>query len=83
MNNGALDFLLIYSDSLHLVEKNNLKRGKSILKAIDSNSNANPYKNAVCFNLNECDFPPLPSPATRSSHENKKGLSPFYHKNFF
>ena len=36
------------------------------MKAIDSNSNANPYKNAVCFNLNECDFPPLPSPATRS-----------------
>ena len=21
---------------------------------------------AACFNLNECDFPPLPSPATRS-----------------
>ena len=36
------------------------------MKAIDSNSNANPYKNAVCFNLNECDLPPLPSPATRS-----------------
>ena len=51
---------------MHLVEKGNLKLGKSILKAIDSNSNANPYKNAVCFNLNECDFPPLPSPATRS-----------------
>ena len=29
------------------------------------NSNANPYKNAVNFNLNECDLPPLPSPATR------------------
>ena len=44
---------------IHLVEKSNLKLGKSILKAIDSNSNANPYKNAVCFNLNECDLPPL------------------------
>ena len=33
---------------------------------MDSNSNANLYKNAVCFNLNECDFPPLPSPASRS-----------------
>ena len=68
LNNGALDFSLFYSDGLHLVEKGNLKLGKSILKAIDSNSNANPYKNAVCFNLNECDFPPLPSPATTSKH---------------
>ena len=65
-NNDTSDFLLFYSDALHLVEKGNLKLGKSIFKAIDSNSNANPYKNAVCFNLNECDFPPLPSPATRS-----------------
>ena len=24
-----------------------------------------PYKNAVCFSLNECDFPALPSPVTR------------------
>ena len=62
LNNGALD----YSDGLHLVKKGNLKLGKSILKAIDSNSNANPYKNAVCFNLNGCDFPPLP--ATTSKH---------------
>ena len=61
-----MNFLLFFSDGLHLVEKGNLKLGKSILKAIDSNSNANLYKNAVCFNLNECDFPPLPSPATRS-----------------
>ena len=66
LNNGTLDFLLFYSDALHLVEKGNLKLGKSILKAIDSNSNANPYKNTVCFNLNECGFLPLPSPATRS-----------------
>ena len=66
LNNGALNFSLFFSDGLHLVEKGNLKLGKSILKAIDSNSNAIPYKNAVCFNLNECDLPPLPSPATRS-----------------
>ena len=66
LNNGALDFSLFYSDGLHLIEKGNLKLGKSILKEIDSNSNPNPYKNAVCFNLNECDFPPLPSPATTS-----------------
>ena len=65
LNNGPLDFLF-YSDSLHLVEKCNLKLDKSILKANDSNSNPNPYKNAVCFNLNECDFPSLPSLATRS-----------------
>ena len=61
-----MDFSLFYSDGLHLVEKGNLKLGKSILKAIDSNSNANPYKNAVCFSLNECDFPSLPSPSTTS-----------------
>ena len=66
LNNGALDFSLLYSDGLHLVEKGNLKFGKSILKVIDSNSNANPYKNAECFNLSQCDFPPLPSPATTS-----------------
>ena len=61
LNNGALDFSLFYLDGLHLVEKDNLKLGKSILKAIDSNSNANPNKNAVWFNLNECDFPPISS----------------------
>ena len=44
LNNGALDFSLFFSDGLHLVEKGNLKLGKSILKVIDSNSNANPYK---------------------------------------
>ena len=64
LSNGALDFSLFYSDSLYLVEKGKLKLGKSILKAINSNSNANPYKNAVWFNLNECDFPLLPSSAT-------------------
>ena len=63
LNNGTLDFSLFYSDALHLVEKGNLKLGKSVLKAIDSFSNANPYKSAVCFNLNECDSP---QPATRS-----------------
>ena len=65
MNNGALDFSLFYSDGLHFVEKGNLKLSKSILKDIDFNSNANPYSNAVGFNLNECDFPQLPLPATR------------------
>ena len=59
-----MDFSLFYSDGINLVEKGNLKLGKSILKVIDSNSNADPYKNVVCFNLNECDFPSLPSPAT-------------------
>ena len=42
LNNGTLFFLLFYSDSLYLVEKCNLKLGKSFLKATDSNSNANP-----------------------------------------
>ena len=65
VNDSAWDFLLFSSDCLHLVEKGNLKLGKSILKAIDSNSNTNPYKNVVYFNLNECDFPPLPYPATK------------------
>ena len=59
-----MDFSLFYSDALHLVDKGSLKLGKSIL--IDSFSNANPYKSAVCFNLNESDFPPLPSPEPRS-----------------
>ena len=36
LNNGASDILLFYSDGLHLIEKGNLKLGKSILKAIDS-----------------------------------------------
>ena len=44
LNNGTLDFSLFYSDGLHLVEKGNLKLGKSILKATDSNSNATSYK---------------------------------------
>ena len=61
-----MDFSLFYSDGLQLVEKGNLKLGKSILKAIDSNSNGYLFKNAVCFNLNYCDFPPLPSRATTS-----------------
>ena len=65
LNNCALDFLLFYWEGLHLVEKGNLKVGKSVLKANKFNSNANPYKNAVWFNLNKCDFPPLPYPATR------------------
>ena len=42
LNNGAPDFSLFYSDDLYLVEKGNLKLGKSILKATDSNSKANP-----------------------------------------
>ena len=68
-----MDFSLFYSDSLHLVEKGNLK-----LEAIDSNSNANPYKNSACFNLNECNFPPLSSPANRSKplYFPKKHLGP-------
>ena len=66
LNNGTVDFSLFYSDALHLIKRGNLKLGKSILEAIDSTSNANPYKRAICFNLNEYNFPPLPSPTTRS-----------------
>ena len=36
LDNGTLDFSLFYSDGLHLVQKDNLKLGKSILKAIAS-----------------------------------------------
>ena len=80
LNNGTLDFLLFYSDALHLVEKGNLKLGKSILKAIYSISNLNPYKSAVCFNLNECDFPHLAFPATRSKplHSPVKCVGPVH-----
>ena len=62
-----MDFSLFYSDGLHLVQKGNLKLGKSILKAIDSTITGSRipscYKNAVCstdFNLNLEDFPTLP-----------------------
>ena len=52
LNNGTLDFLLFYSDGLHLVEKGYLELGKSILKAVDSTVTGskipNRYKNAVC-----------------------------------
>ena len=63
LDNNALDFSLFYSDGLHLVQKGNLKLGKSILKAIDSTITGSRipsrYKNAVCstdFNLNLKDF---------------------------
>ena len=56
--------LLFTSDGLHLMEKGNRKLGKSILILIVANANS--YKTTVGFNLNERDFPPLPSPATRS-----------------
>ena len=67
LHNGTLDFSLFYSDDLHLVQKGNLKLGKSILKAIDSTITGSRipirYKNTVCstdFNLNLEDFPTLP-----------------------
>ena len=60
---------LFYSDGLHLVEKGDLKLAKSIQKAIviyiPITSIANLKKNLSLFKLNECDFPPLQSPATR------------------
>ena len=65
LNNSALEFLFFYLNDLHLVEKANLELGKSILKAIDSNSNVNPYKKCSMLQLNECDFSALPSRATR------------------
>ena len=62
-----MDFSLFYSDGLHLVQKGNLKLGKSILKAIASTITGSRilsrYKNAVCstdFNFNLEDFPTLP-----------------------
>ena len=63
-----MDFLLFYSDGLHLVEKGNLELGKSILKTIDFTISGskipNRYKNVVFFtdfNLNLEDFPTLGS----------------------
>ena len=63
LDNDALDFSLFYSDGLDLVQKGNLKLGKSILKAIDSTITGSRipsrYKNAVRstdFNLNLEDF---------------------------
>ena len=67
LDNGTLDFSLFYSDGLHLVQRGNLKLGKSILKEIASTITGSRipsrYKNAVCstdFNLNLEDFPTLP-----------------------
>ena len=67
LDNGTLDFSLFYLDGLRLVQKGNLKLGKSILKAIDAtiigSRIPSRYKNAVCstdFKLNLEDFPTLP-----------------------
>ena len=67
MDNGTLDCSLFSSDGLHLVQRGNLKLGKSILKEIPSTITGlripSRYKNAVCstdFNLNLEDFPTLP-----------------------
>ena len=67
LDNGTLDFSLFYSDGLHLIEKGNLKLGKSILKAIDSaipgSRTPSCNKNIVCstdFHLNLEDLPTLP-----------------------
>ena len=60
LDNGTLDFSLLYSDGLHLVQKGNLKLGKSTISGSRIPSH---YKNAVCstdFNLNLEDFPTLP-----------------------
>ena len=68
LNIGTLDFLLFYSDGLHLVKIGNPELGKFIFKAIDSiiigSKISSHYKNAMCstdFNLNLEDFPTLPS----------------------
>ena len=60
-------FSLFYLDGLHLIEKGNLKLGKSIMKEIDSTITGSKipsrYKNTLCstdFNLNLEDFPILP-----------------------
>ena len=67
LDNGTLDFSLFYSDGLHLVQKGNLKLGKSILNAVASTITGSKipsrYKNSVCstdFNLNLEDFLTLP-----------------------
>ena len=66
LDNGTLDFSLFYSDGLHLIEKGNLKLGKSILKVIDATITGSKipsrYKNTLCssdFNLNFRNFPTL------------------------
>ena len=60
LDNGTLDFSLFYSDGLHLVQKGNLKLGKSILKAIDSTITGSriPCRYSD-FNLNLEDFSTL------------------------
>ena len=49
--NGPLDFLLFYSDRLHLVKKDNVKLLKSILKVIDSTITGSVWSTDSKFNL--------------------------------
>ena len=52
LNNVALDFLLLYLDGLHLVEKENLETGKSNLKAIDFAITGS--RITICYNNAAC-----------------------------
>ena len=60
---------LVFLYFIQIVYIKPIKLGKAILKVINSSitlpSIRNLYKNAVCSELNECDFPPLLFPATR------------------
>ena len=66
MNSAAFDFLLFYLDGLHLVEKGNLKLGRSYSKEELQNTDrrvTNLCKNTVCstdLNSNQEDFLSLP-----------------------
>ena len=60
LNNKSLDYLLLFTDGLHLDKERNLELEKYILKATNFTINGSKitqyYKNAVCstdFNLNQ------------------------------
>lgn len=46
-NNSVLDFLLLHSDGLHLVEKDNLELKKPILKEVDSTITCQELQNST------------------------------------
>ena len=68
LENGSLKPNLFYKDNVHLIEEGNVKLSKSIVNAIIptiSNENvstmSNLFRHTTDFQLNEADFPKLPS----------------------
>ena len=80
--NGELDPVLFYKDSLHLVEKGNVKLVESFCSTRTSSTNvsASPYNSSyadsVYFKIREKEFPPLP--AARFPYKNVNKFKSHY-----